>query len=55
MNDPYSITKVILKDNYNHIISQYGFEYSHSIYNNDPTITSGKRVLTKLKKLTEIM
>lgn len=51
MNDPYSISKVILKDNYNHIISQYGFEYSHSIYNDDPTITSGKRVLTKLKKI----
>lgn len=50
MNDPYSITKVALKDHYNHIISQYGFEYSYSIYSAQPT-GPGKRVLTKLKKI----
>ncbi|MGD1319269.1 hypothetical protein [Chryseobacterium sp. 2R14A] len=50
MNDPYTITKAVLKDHYNHIISQYGFEYSYSIYGPQPT-GPGKRVLTKLKKI----
>ncbi|WP_265429947.1 hypothetical protein [Chryseobacterium sp. YIM B08800] len=51
MNDPYSITKVVLKDNYNHMISQYGFEYSHSLYNDVQATGTSKRVLTMLKKI----
>ncbi|SDM14801.1 hypothetical protein [Chryseobacterium taihuense] len=43
MNDPYSVSKAVLKDNYNHIISQYGFEY----------LSSSTRILTKLKKINK--
>ncbi|MFP3594693.1 hypothetical protein [Chryseobacterium sp. SIMBA_038] len=41
MNDPYKVNKVILKDNYNHIISGYSFEY----------VNAFNRTLDKLKKL----
>lgn len=41
MNDPYKVDKIILKDNYNHVISGYAFEY----------INAYKRTLNKLKKL----
>jgi len=41
MNDPYQVQKVILKDNYNHMISGYSFEYLLGV----------KRGLVKLKKL----
>ncbi|MDH6252578.1 hypothetical protein M2347_002305 [Chryseobacterium sp. H1D6B] len=43
MNDPYQVQKVVLKDNYNHMISGYAFEYT----------AVNKRVLTKLKKLNK--
>jgi len=54
MNDPYSIDKVKLKDHYNHIISQYAFEYSergYDYFNGTYTVNTNKRILTKLKKL----
>ncbi|KMQ67729.1 hypothetical protein ACM39_12885 [Chryseobacterium sp. FH2] len=43
MNDPYSITKVSLKNNNMGIISQYGFEYSMQVEN--------KRTLTRINKI----
>lgn len=43
MNDPYSITKISLKNNNAGIISQYGFEYVNQI--------EGKRTLTKINKI----
>ena len=42
MSDPYQIQKVVLKDNYNHMISGYALEY----------LGSNGRILSKLKKLT---
>ncbi|MBB6330325.1 hypothetical protein HNP24_001275 [Chryseobacterium sediminis] len=41
MNDPYQLQKISLKDNYNHMISGYGFEY----------LGNPLRTLMKLKKL----
>ncbi|MCQ4138773.1 hypothetical protein [Chryseobacterium sp. EO14] len=43
MNDPYSITKVSLKNNNGGIVSQYGFEYSIQVEN--------KRTLTRINKI----
>lgn len=43
MNDPYQVQKIILKDNYNHMISGYTFEYT----------PSNKRELARLKKLNK--
>ncbi|WP_223601160.1 hypothetical protein [Chryseobacterium sp. GVT01B] len=55
MNDPYQVQKVSLKDNYDHIISSYNFEYLLFGYNystsGDPFNTDYKRALTKLKKM----
>ncbi|SHM64535.1 hypothetical protein [Chryseobacterium polytrichastri] len=45
MNDPYEIQKVTLKDNYNHLISGYTFEYIYTLNYLD------RRSLVKLKKL----
>jgi len=56
MNDPYNIDKVRLKDHYNHIITQYGFEYSdygYDFFNGSLTVNMGKRILTKLKKINK--
>lgn len=43
MNDPYSITKVCLKNNTGGIVSQYGFEYSIQVEN--------KRTLNRINKI----
>lgn len=43
MSDPYQVQRVVLKDNYNHMISGYAFEYS----------ALGIRKLVSLKKLTK--
>ncbi|WP_027386473.1 hypothetical protein [Chryseobacterium gregarium] len=43
MNDPYSITKVSLKNNNAGVISQYGFEYAIQVEN--------KRTLTRINKI----
>lgn len=43
MNDPYQVQKVVLKDNYNHIVSGYTFEY----------VFQDKRALVALKKLNK--
>lgn len=54
MNDPYSIDNVQLKDNYNHVISGYKFEYaeySYLFFNGISTVNTNKRILTQLKKL----
>jgi hypothetical protein len=55
MNDPYQIQKITLKDNYNHTISGYAFEYIFYGYNYSPSgnpfDNQNKRILTKLKKL----
>lgn len=54
MNDPYSIDNVQLKDNYNHVISRYTFEYSdypYLFFNGISTVYNNKRILTKLKKI----
>lgn len=55
MNDPYQLQKLTLKDNYNHLISGYNFEYILFGYNysalGNPLNIDYKRSLTKLKKL----
>ncbi|RLJ33815.1 hypothetical protein CLU97_3303 [Chryseobacterium sp. 7] len=55
MNDPYQLQKISLKDNYNHMISGYNFEYISFSYNyspsGNPLNIEYKRSLTKLKKL----
>nr|WP_314499829.1 hypothetical protein [uncultured Chryseobacterium sp.] len=43
MNDPYSITKISLKNNNDGLISQYGFEYAIQVEN--------KRTLTRINKI----
>lgn len=43
MNDPYQVQKVVLKDNYNRMVSGYTFEY----------LSQDKRTLSKLKKLNK--
>ncbi|WP_223600689.1 hypothetical protein [Chryseobacterium sp. GVT01B] len=43
MNDPYQVQKIILKDNYNHMVSGYSFEYS----------SFDERTLSKLEKLNK--
>lgn len=43
MNDPYSVTKVSLKNNTGGIVSQYGFEYNTQVEN--------KRTLTRINKI----
>ncbi len=54
-NDPYQVQKVVLKDHYNHIISQYSFEYSFYSYQYSQDITNNnadyKRILNRMKKL----
>ncbi|MCW1962905.1 hypothetical protein [Chryseobacterium viscerum] len=55
MNDPYQLQKLTLRDNYNHLISGYSFEYILLGYNysssGNPFYADYKRTLTKLKKL----
>ena len=55
MNDPYQLQKIVLKDNYNHLISQYTFEYNYSPYNHSVTSVGNnpifKRTLSKIRKL----
>ncbi|MCW3162841.1 hypothetical protein [Chryseobacterium oryctis] len=54
MNDPYQVQKVILKDNYNHVISGYAFEYTSYGYHyqsSNPYNPDYKRILAKLKKI----
>lgn len=43
MNDPYQTERVVLKDQDNHIIYQYRFEYSYDLL--------GRRELNKVKKI----
>ena len=43
MNDPYSVTKVSLKNNSGGIVSQYGFEYNIQVEN--------KRTLNRINKI----
>lgn len=56
MNDPYQVQKITLKDQDNHIISGYTFEYSAYPYE-DFQLSGGpmeyiyKRTLTKIKKV----
>lgn len=56
MNDPYQVQKVILKDQNNHVISQYAFEYTNDQIE-DGQLAGGmmeyiyKRMLSKIKKL----
>lgn len=56
MNDPYQVQKVILKDQNNHIVSGYAFEYNHDQIE-DGQLAGGmmeyiyKRMLSKIKKL----
>jgi hypothetical protein len=55
MNDPYELQKISLRDNYNHLISGYSFEYTMLGYNysssGNPFYADYKRTLMKLKKL----
>lgn len=56
MNDPYQVQKVILKDQNNHIISSYAFEYTHDQIEDGQLIGGPmeyiyKRMLSKIKKL----
>lgn len=56
MNDPFQIQKIVLKDQDNHIISGYAFEYSQEQIE-DGQLAGGpmeyvyKRILDKIKKL----
>lgn len=54
-NDPYQVQKVMLKDNYNHTISQYTFDYSYYTYQYSQDIGNNnadyKRILSKVKKI----
>ncbi|WP_300688340.1 hypothetical protein [Chryseobacterium sp.] len=56
MNDPYQVQKVVLKDQNNHIISGYAFEYTEDRIE-DGQLAGGdmqyiyKRMLNKVKKL----
>ncbi|MDR6528456.1 hypothetical protein J2787_003893 [Chryseobacterium rhizosphaerae] len=52
MNDPYSITKVSLKNSIGNIIGQYGFEYMMMGYSIFGSIeTANKRTLTRIHKI----
>lgn len=56
MNDPYQIQKIVLKDQNDHVISGYAFDYSYFQYE-DGQLAGGpmeyiyKRALEKIKKL----
>ena len=56
MNDMYQLQNIVLKDNYNHIISQYAFEYifQSALFHDDANnmdIPYNVRYLSKIKKL----
>ncbi|KFF73139.1 hypothetical protein HX13_22685 [Chryseobacterium sp. P1-3] len=48
MNDPYSISKIALQNNYGRSLSQYNFDYTYYKFSN---VTADIRLLTRIRKM----